>query len=1038
MAGTIKGITIEIGGDTQPLQKALKGVNHEALEASRELKQIDKALKFDTGNVTLLTQKQEVLAKQVQTTKEKLETLRQAQSQVEAQFQSGKIGADQYRAFQREVEITQNTLKIYENKLEGVNRALEQNGSSVTSNKSKLAALGAEQNQLASESEKVTSSFKLQESQLGRNASESEKLALAQKKVAAQSEIVEKQIANLERQLELTKAEYGENSVEANKLEKSLNETKTAYHHLQDEMSSMSGASDNANHSLAETNNLLRSEILANFSEKLSEISQKLIDFGKATLEAFREVDEGMDIIVTKTGASGKALDEMTDIAKGLATEIPTDFQTVGSAVGELNTQFGLTGDALKDASATLIKYAEINGSDVTESAISAKQAIEAYGLETSDLKRVLDTVTYTAQATGVSVQDLMNKAIQGAPQIKALGLSFDEGVALMGQFEKSGVDSSAALSSLSKAAVNYAAKGKTLSEGLKETVEQIRNSTSETEALTLASSIFGTKAAPRMVDAIKRGALSFDDLAGTAEKAKGVVASTYEATLDPIDQFTLAQNAAKEAMAEVGGAIAETLAPFLQQLVPLLKSVAEWFVNLPEPVREFILVVGGLVTVAGILLPIIVALQAAALALGTTIGGMLAAAAPIVGIVLAVIAAVALLVIGIKELWEHNEAFRTAVTDAWNAIYSAISFIVQQVVDFVMEIWGTLVSWWQENNQLIQDAATTVWNAISTVITTIMDLIGPYLTAVWENIKLVVTTAWDIIKTIIETVLNVILSIITLVMQVITGDWSGAWETIKQIVSTVWEGIQSIIGTILNAIWQFIVNSWNGIRDSVSNILSALSSLFSSIWNGIQSTVTGIVQEIASTLSNIWNGILQTISNVLNNIFSTVRNIWDGIKNAISGAIDGAKNAVSSAINAIKNLFNFHISWPHIPLPHFSVSGSANPLDWLKGDIPRIGIEWYAKGGILTKPTIFGLNGTNLLAGGEAGREAVLPLNRETLGQIGRGIASTLDALPQITITISDVVIREEVDLERLAEHVAGRLAEELARQKQLKGLGT
>lgn len=1038
MAGTIKGITIEIGGDTQPLQKALKGVNHEALEASRELKQIDKALKFDTGNVTLLTQKQEVLAKQVQTTKEKLETLRQAQSQVEAQFQSGKIGADQYRAFQREVEITQNTLKSYENKLEGVNRALEQNGSSVTSNKSKLAALGAEQNQLASESEKVASSFKLQESQLGRNASESEKLALAQKKVAAQSEIVEKQIANLERQLELTKAEYGENSVEANKLEKSLNETKTAYHHLQDEMSSMSGASDNANHSLAETNNLLRSEILANFSEKLSEISQKLIDFGKATLEAFREVDEGMDIIVTKTGASGKALDEMTDIAKALATEIPTDFQTVGSAVGELNTQFGLTGDALKDASATLIKYAEINGSDVTESAISAKQAIEAYGLETSDLNRVLDTVTYTAQATGVSVQDLMNKAIQGAPQIKALGLSFDEGVALMGQFEKSGVDSSAALSSLSKAAVNYAAKGKTLSEGLKETVEQIRNSTSETEALTLASSIFGTKAAPRMVDAIKRGALSFDDLAGTAEKAKGVVASTYEATLDPIDQFTLAQNAAKEAMAEVGGAIAEILAPFLQQLVPLLKSVAEWFVNLPEPVREFILIVGGLVTVAGILLPIILALQAAALALGTTIGGMLSAAAPIVGIVLAVIAAVALLVIGIKELWEHNEAFRMAVMEAWNAIYSAISFIVQQVVDFVMEIWGTLVSWWQENHQLIQDAATTVWNAISTVITTIMDLIGPYLTAVWENIKLVVTTAWDIIKTIIETVLNVILSIITLVMQVITGDWSGAWETIKQIVSTVWEGIQSIISTILNAIWQFIVNSWNGIKDSVSNILSALSSLFSSIWNAIQSTVTGIVQGIASTLSNIWNGIFQTISNVLNNIFSTVRNIWDGIKNAISGAIDGAKNAVSSAINAIKNLFNFHISWPHIPLPHFSVSGSANPLDWLKGDIPRIGIEWYAKGGILTKPTIFGVNGMNLLAGGESGREAVLPLNRETLSQIGRGIASTLDALPQITITISDVVIREEADLERLSEHVAGRLADELARQKQLKGLGT
>lgn len=114
MAGKIKGITIEIGGDTAPLQKALQGVNREATTSTRELKQIDNALKFDTGNVTLLTQKQEVLAKQVTTTKEKLEILRQAQSQVEAQFQKGEIGADQYRAFQRELETTQNVLKGYE------------------------------------------------------------------------------------------------------------------------------------------------------------------------------------------------------------------------------------------------------------------------------------------------------------------------------------------------------------------------------------------------------------------------------------------------------------------------------------------------------------------------------------------------------------------------------------------------------------------------------------------------------------------------------------------------------------------------------------------------------------------------------------------------------------------------------------------------------------------------------------------------------------------------------------------------------------
>ncbi|MCQ3822973.1 phage tail tape measure protein, partial [Streptococcus agalactiae] len=364
-----------------------------------------------------------------------------------------------------------------------------------------------EQAQLVSESEKLNSSFKLQESALATTASEADKLALAQQKVASHSEILEKQIHNLEQQLSLTKSEYGENSVEANKLEKTLNETKTSYNNLQNEMEELASSSASSKASLEETNSLLKADLLMEFGDQLGELSQKLIDFGQQSLDAFLEVDEGMDIIVTKTGATGSALEEMTDIAKTLATELPTDFNTAGSAVGELNTQFGLTGDALKSASTQLIQFSEINGSDVTSSAISAKQAIEAYGLEATDLSSVLDTVTYTSQATGVGVQELMDKAVAGAPQIKALGLSFDEGITLMGQFEKAGVDSSAALSSLSKAAVKYAGDGLTLQEGLDGTIGQIKASTSETEALSLASEIFGSKAAPRMVDAIKRGA---------------------------------------------------------------------------------------------------------------------------------------------------------------------------------------------------------------------------------------------------------------------------------------------------------------------------------------------------------------------------------------------------------------------------------------------------------------------------------------------------------------------------------------------------
>nr|DAR98094.1 MAG TPA: minor tail protein [Caudoviricetes sp.] len=1003
MAGNIKGIKIEIDGDTQPLQKALKNVNKAATDASQELRQIDKALKFDTGNVTLLTQKQELLQKQVSTTKEKLETLRQAQSQVEQQFKSGNIGADQYRAFQREVETTKNVLKGYEGKLANVNQALAENGNATQSNKSQLQNLQKEQNRLASESEKVVSSFKLQESQLGANASESEKLALAQKKVGAQSSIVAKQIENLEKQLELTKQEYGENSVEANKMEAQLNQAKTAYSNLSQEMKNLGGAGKQAAGTLTETNNLLKAELLNQFSEKLADISQKLVDFGKSALEAFRQVDEGMDTIVTKTGATGDSLKEMQDIASSIATTIPTDFSKAGEAVGEVNTQFGLTGDALKDASVEMIKFAEINGTDITNSTISASKALEAYELSTSDLEKVLDSTTYTAQSTGVSVDDLMKKAIEGAPQIKMLGLSFEEGVALIGQFETSGVDASSALSGLTKAAGSYAKKGKTLKEGLVETIDKIKNTTSETEAMGLAMEIFGAKKAPQMIDAIKRGSFDFQTFAESAEYSVGAVSKTFEATLDPIDKFKTAQNSVTLAMSELGAAIAETLAPIFEVLGNMVKDMAEWFSGLPGPVKEFIVILGGVVTVAGILVPIFLTLQVAAVALETSIGEMIATAAPIIGIAALIVAAIAAVIIGIKYLWDTNEGFRDAVMTVWNAILEVINKVVSEVSDFIMSMFGVVVNWWTENQELIRSSAETVWNAIQTVIDAVMTFLGPLIEGAWANIQLVITTAWEVIKTVVETAINVVLGIIKAVMQIITGDWSGAWETIKGVFSTIWNAIQNVVQTIFTAIQSYISNTINA---------------------------------ISSTISNVWNGISSTISNVLNGISNTVSNVWTGIKNSIGNAINGAKDLVSSAISTIKGLFNFSVSWPHIPLPHFSVSGSANPLDWLSKGVPSISIEWYAKGGIMTKPTIFGTNGNNLMVGGEAGNEAVLPLNDKTLGAIGRGIAQTMgDSATNINITITGNVVREEADITRIADEVAQRIADEIQRRNRLRG---
>ncbi|MCZ8466393.1 phage tail tape measure protein [Streptococcus uberis] len=816
MASNIKGIKIEIDGDTQPLQKALKDVNKAANDATSELKQIDRALKFDPGNVTLLAQKQELLGKQVNNTKEKLETLKRVQNDVEDQFKSGEIGADQYRAFQREIEVTSNVLNGYEKKLENVNQALSGNGQAMESNANSMKSMQSE------------------------------------------------------------------------------------------------------------TNNLLKADLLNDFSDKLSNASDKLIEIGQNALEAFREVDEGMDTIVTKTGASGDALNDMSDIAKNLTTTIPTDFETAGSAVGELNTQFGLTGDALSSASEQVIKFAEINGSDVTSSTIAAKQAIEAYGLSTDDLGSVLDTVTYTAQATGVSVDDLMSKAVSGAPQIKALGLSFDEGVTLMGNFEKSGVDSSAALSSLSKAAVNYAKDGKTLQQGLSETVSAIKNSSSETEALTLASEIFGTKAAPRMVDAIKRGAFSMDDLSAAAKNSSGAVSKTFESTLDPIDQFTTAQNTAKLALSDVGDAIAETLAPIMQQLAELLKNLATWFSNLSPSIKQAIVIFGVILIAIGALLPVFLALQAAAFTAGTTIGGLFATFLPIVAIVLGISAVIALLVVGIKELWQNNETFRNIVTSVW--------------------------------------------------------------------------------------------------------------ETIKGVMISVWESIKSIISTAVNTISQVISNTWNALVVTVQFILNMIYNIVMSIWNSIVSFISGVINSITQTVSNGFNTVHNTISNIMNGILGTVQNVWNSVKSTISNAINSAKDAVSTAINAIKNLMNFSWSLPRPKIPKFNISGGEAPWGFGgKGSLPSISVSWFAKGGVLTKPTAFGMNGNSIMAGGEAGQEAVLPLNKDTLGMIGDRIMSTVTDRIVIQQPQQEATLILNIDGKTFAKLIVPFISDEQAQRLQI-----
>lgn len=951
MAGNIKGITIELQGNIQPLEQALKKANTVAKSTASEMRQVDKALKFNPASIELITQKQTLLTKQIENTKEKLTTLKNAQAEVEEQFKAGKIGEENYRAFKRELETTESTLTHY---------------------KTQLTNLSKEQDNLGKATDRLSKFF----SATGKDIEAyrhvlGDKLTDSIKNGKASSK-------DMEKALELMAKEASNGKADVNSLREALDKLDDGGS-IQNVKKELEGVGEVSQNSAEKTNKLLSQGNLQQASQVASQAGQSMLEFGKNTQEAFRNVDSGFDIIITKTGATtDEALEGFKKIYDQLAVDLPVDsFEKIGSAIGEVNTQFGLTDDALQEASRSIIQFAEINDSDITASTINAKKTIEAYGLSASDLSSTLDTVTYVAQGTGVSVDELFSKMVSGAPQIKELGLSFDEAATLIGTLEKAGVDSGAALSSMSKAAVAYAKDGKTLSQGLEETIEKIKNASSSTEALTEASNVFGSKGATRMVDAIKRGAFSLKNLSGTAKDASGTVAKTFEATIDPIDKQQQKFNAVQLALAEIGGSIAESVAPIMDVAIPAVKQLADWFKNLPDPIKQFIVVLGGILAVVAILSPVIVALGIAI----TTLGASMLPIVAIIGAVAGGIAIVTAIVTNFGSIVEWLEemfpGLGSTVDSVWNGIQNIIQTVVSSVSTFIQNIFGSLVAWWEENQQRIQQVVETVWNVISTIIQTVLTFLAPFIQGVFDGILTYIQTVWTVITTVIQGALDVILGIVQAVLQVLTGDWSGAWDTLSNVVSTY---------------------------------LSTISSTISSIMGGI-----------ASIISGIWDGILSTTSS-----------IWEGIKGAISGAIEGAYNAVSSAIGAIKGLFNFQISWPHIPLPHFSISGSPNPLDWLSGGLPSIGIEWYAKGGIMTKPTIFGQNGNNLMVGGEAGNEAILPLNDRTLSGIGRGIASHLDGFGGVNINIypHELVVRNDEDVMELAT----RLAEEIIRKMKMK----
>lgn len=328
-------------------------------------------------------------------------------------------------------------------------------------------------------------------------------------------------------------------------------------------------------------------------------------------------------------------------------------------------------------------------------------------------------------------------------------------------------------------------------------------------------------------------------------------------------------------------------------------------------------------------------------------------------------------------------ETIKNIVQVGLMAVGEIISAAVQIITLPFRFIWenckDTLIPIWETIKSTVSDALSAIGSWISEkmeaakqVFTTITTAISTTASNIWNAISTATSTAWETIKGAVTSKIEAAKQTFTTVTTAISTTASTAWNAISSTTSTIWGNIQNAVGSKIEAARATFSTVSGAIKSAASTAWSAISSTTSSIWGTITSTISSKVNSAKSTVSSVFNSIKSTISSVLNSALSTVNSIFGSIQSAISNKINAAKSAVSSAISAIKSAFKFSWSLPKLKLPHISISGrfSINPPS-----VPHFGISWYKEGGILTQPTIFGAAGNNLLAGGEAGAEAVVPL---------------------------------------------------------------
>lgn len=984
MANRIKGITVEIGGDTTGLDKALKSVNTSIRTTQSALKDVNRLLKLDPSNTELLSQKQRLLKDAITATKEKLDSLKVAQEQAKQQLENGELGQDKYDALQREIVETEEELRRLQQEAATTNTAL----SKIDVAGQKMEAVG---NSIAGAGKKMMGVTTV----IGGVGVAAVKTAAdfdsAMSQVAAVSGATGKDFDALRNKAREMGAKTKFSATEA---AEAMNYMAMAGWKTEDMLSGIEGIMNLAAASgedLATTSDIVTDALTAfglsakdssHFADILAAASSNANTNVSMMGETFKycapiagalgfsaeDTAEAIGLMANAGIKSSQAGTALRTIMNNLAGDVKISGKAIGDVtIATTNADGSMRdlSDILADCRSAFGNLTESEKAQAAESlvgknAMSGFLALMNAGEGDIDkLSSAIDNCDGSAEKMAMTMQDnLAGQFTILKSQLQELAISF--GDILM-----------PAIRSIVSKLQGFVDKLNGMDEGTKRTIVTI--------ALLVAS------IGPLLI------------IIGTTISKIGVAMQGFVKLANGISKLKIAIQGGTGVLGKLGAALGGISAPVLAVVAVIAVLVAAfvhlWKTN--EGFRDAIIGTWTRIkdTISGFCQGIVDRLNALGFQftdivdvlkavwngfcqiLAPIFEGVFNNIANILSTVTGVITGILDVFIGIftgnwSRAWNGIKEIFSSIWNGISSFFSNIINVIKDVADVVLgwfgtswnKVWINIKTFFEGIWNGIATFFTTIWETLKNVVTVGIMAIGSILSAafdiitlpfrfIWENCKEIIISVWDAIKSKVSTVIHAVASVISTVM-----------NTIKTVFTTVWNAIKTVVTTVVNAI-----------KSVVTTVFNAIKSTATTVWNAIKTAVTTPVNAIKSTVTSVFNSVKSTVVSIFNGIKSTATSVWNGIKSAITTPIEAAKNKVKSVVDAIKGFFSgMKISLPHIKLPHFKVTGK---LSIAPPSVPHLSIDWYKEGGIMTSPTIFGINGSSLMAGGEAGAEAILPL---------------------------------------------------------------